>query len=61
MFPVAFGPRIDSERESPFLPDDPAALITRKEFNSVPFINGLTENEGALFGSCKKSIFPSFN
>lgn len=53
MFPVAFGPRIDAERTSPFLPDDPAALVARKEFNSVPYINGLTKDEGALFGSSK--------
>lgn len=48
IFPVAFGPRIDSERKSPFFPDNPRKLITEKRFYSVPFITGVTQNEGIL-------------
>ena len=44
-----FGPRVDIERKSPFLPDYPKALIKEKRFNAVPIITGLTRNEGALF------------
>ncbi len=54
MWPVAFGPRVDKERASPFLPDDPEKLITLGKFNNVPLIAGLTENEGGLFGASKK-------
>lgn len=52
MYPIAFGPRLDSERDSPFIPDHPTALISRKQFNSVPVIFGVTENEGGLFTAC---------
>ncbi len=54
MWPVAFGPRVDKERTSPFLPDDPEKLITLGQFNNVPLIAGLTESEGGLFGASKK-------
>ena len=48
MYPLAFSPRIDAERESPFLPEDSRDLIRKKEFNSVPIIMGATENEAAF-------------
>jgi hypothetical protein len=54
LWPVAFGPRVDKERTSPFLPDDPEKLITLGQFNNVPLIAGLTESEGGLFGASKK-------
>jgi carboxylesterase type B len=53
VYPVAFGPRVDKERTSPFLPDDPEKLITLGQFNNVPLIAGLTESEGGLFGASK--------
>jgi hypothetical protein len=53
LVPVAFGPRIDSERDSPFLPDDPEVLVSRKQFNQVPMIVGLTKDEGSLFSASK--------
>ena len=53
MFPVAFGPRIDSEREHPFVPKHPRDLIKEGLFNDVPFISGLNENEGAFSVSGK--------
>ena len=57
MWPVAFGPRVDKERTSPFLPDDPEKLITLGQFNNVPLIAGLTESEGGLFGASKKNLW----
>ena len=48
MIPVAFGPRVDTEREFPFLPADPKILIEEKKMYSVPTITGLNENEGAF-------------
>ena len=48
MFPIAFGPRVDVERNYPFLPDRPQELIRRKQFNHVPHIIGANENEGSL-------------
>ncbi|XP_046639318.1 venom carboxylesterase-6-like isoform X1 [Daphnia pulicaria] len=56
LVPVAFGPRIDSERDSPFLPDDPEVLVSRKQFNQVPMIVGLTKDEGSLFSASLASI-----
>ena len=51
MCPFTFGPRIDSERLSPFLPDSPETLVSRKQFNHVPIISGLTQDEGGLFAA----------
>ena len=56
MCPFAFGPRIDSERLSPFLPDSPQSLVQRKQFNQVPVIFGLTQDEGGLFAASNCSI-----
>nr|CAH0110476.1 unnamed protein product [Daphnia galeata] len=47
-YPIAFGPRIDIERKSPFIPGDPRKLMESKQINSVPIISGLNKNEGAL-------------
>jgi carboxylesterase type B len=57
LVPDAFGPRIDSERDSPFLPDDPEDLVSRKQINQVPMIVGLTKNEGSLFYASKNILF----
>ncbi|XP_046452283.1 venom carboxylesterase-6-like [Daphnia pulex] len=48
IIPIAFGPRIDTERELPFIPDEPKNLIEQKQINEVPLIMGLNENEGAF-------------
>jgi len=45
---VRFGPRIDVQRASPFLPAHPHQLMTNKRFNHVPYITGLNKNEGAI-------------
>jgi hypothetical protein len=44
--PVGFGPRVDVERESPFLPAEPRKLMETNQINSVPMIAGSTRNEG---------------
>jgi carboxylesterase type B len=46
--PIAFGPRIDAERENPFLPKDPIDIIESGSFNQVPLIIGVNANEGAF-------------
>jgi len=52
LFPLAFVPRIDIERKSPFLPKHPEHLISEGSFNPVPFITGATRNEGGFFIAC---------
>ncbi len=52
--PIAFGPRVDIERESPFLPANPKKLIEENKINSVPTITGLNENEGAFLVASKE-------
>ncbi|XP_037080974.1 acylcarnitine hydrolase-like [Pollicipes pollicipes] len=46
---ILFHPRVDNESESPLLPKDPRDLIKNGEFNLVPWMNGIAEEEGALF------------
>ena len=60
MYPVAFGPRIDLERNIPFLPDDPFKLMIEKRFNQVPMIVGLNSDEGGLFSARKSEKFDLF-
>jgi len=55
---MTFGPRIDNEREFPFLPAHPRSMISAKNFNSVPYITGLNQNEGCLILARK---FITFN
>ena len=45
----SFHPRVDRESERPFLPEDPRTLLETGSFNLVPWLSGLTEQEGALF------------
>ncbi|CAG0902144.1 unnamed protein product [Darwinula stevensoni] len=44
--PFTFTPRVDSEAKDPFLPDDPENLLREGRFAKVPFITGLTRDEG---------------
>jgi len=45
---LPFNPRVDIEREFPFLPAKPKHLITDGLFNHVPYITGINQNEGAF-------------
>lgn len=51
LLPTTFVPRVDAEREFPFLPDHPEKLVAEKKFNKVPLIAGVTANEGSLFSA----------
>jgi carboxylesterase type B len=44
-----FLPVIDSQISDGVLPQEPINLIKNELYNKVPYINGLTENEGGLF------------
>ncbi|XP_037081797.1 carboxylesterase 1E-like [Pollicipes pollicipes] len=44
-----FQPRVDRESESPFLPDDPRTILETGNFNLVPWMNGVMEEEGTIF------------
>ncbi|XP_043203335.1 acylcarnitine hydrolase-like [Amphibalanus amphitrite] len=44
-----FLPRVDRESVQPVLPDDPRALLLRGEFNLVPWMAGLVEEEGVFY------------
>ena len=59
-FPIGSSwlPRIDIEREFPFLPAGPEKLIREKRFNSVPYITGIAAREG--FYWTWRKIFISF-
>ena len=46
-----FGPRVDVERKNAFLPEHPRTLMATGRINSVPFITGVNQNEGALLPS----------
>ncbi|XP_037079052.1 acylcarnitine hydrolase-like [Pollicipes pollicipes] len=46
---LLFHPRVDHELESPLLPKDPRYLIKNGEFNLVPWMNGIAEEEGARY------------
>ena len=61
MFPLAFVPRIDIERNPPFLPAHPNELISQGRFNHVPLIVGVTENEGALVTACNSFLHHFFS
>ena len=57
LYPIAFRPRIDSERKLPFLPDEPPQLVSSKQFNRFPFINGLNSNVGGIFVAGRQNNF----
>ncbi|KAF0310373.1 Liver carboxylesterase [Amphibalanus amphitrite] len=40
---------VDREAENPLIPEDPHLLLARGEFSLVPWMSGLTQEEGALF------------
>ncbi|KAF0287231.1 Venom carboxylesterase-6 [Amphibalanus amphitrite] len=44
---IPYKPRVDTEADIPFLPEDPYLALQSGRFNRVPWMNGMTENEGA--------------
>ena len=42
----AWSPRVDPESALPFLPMEPIDLMTKGSFSHVPWIVGLTDDEG---------------
>jgi len=56
--PIFFTPRVDAEASHPFLPRDPRKILESGAFNLVPWMHGLTEEEGAFF---LPSIFANKN
>jgi len=53
-------PRVDIEREFPFLPAEPKKLIREKQFNSVPLITGIAVHELSSLMTCKMFTFILF-
>ncbi len=45
--PISYGPRVDSERAEPFLPEHPIALIQNRN-ETIPIMAGVNQDEGAL-------------
>ena len=43
---TAWGPRVDPESSLPFMPMEPIDLATGGSFSHVPWIVGLTDDEG---------------
>ena len=48
MMPLTFTPRVDSEAENPFLPENPKILLREGRFAKVPFMTGITRDEGLI-------------
>lgn len=48
---TAWSPRVDKEAAVPFLSEEPIDLMTSGNFQHVPYIVGLTDDEGATRGS----------
>lgn len=44
-------PRVDMERDLPFLPTEPEEMIRGGNFNLVPLITGIATHEGSLLQS----------
>jgi len=48
---TAFSPRVDPESRMPYMPSEPIDLMTSGGFQHIPWIAGLTDDEGAFKGS----------
>jgi len=48
---TAWSPRVDREAVVPYMPEEPIDLMTSGNFQHIPFIIGLTDDEGAARGS----------
>lgn len=48
---TAFSPRVDPESRIPFMPQEPIDYMTSANFQHIPWIVGLTDDEGAFKAS----------
>jgi len=48
---TGWSPRVDKESPMPFMPQEPIDLMTSGNFQHVPYITGITDDEGATRGS----------
>ena len=48
---TAFSPRVDPESRMPYMPSEPIDLMTSGGFQHIPWIAGLTDDEGAFKGA----------
>lgn len=49
VLPRMYRPRVDLESRMPFLPADPYRTLQNGDFNTVPWMMGMTADEGAFF------------
>jgi len=54
LYPIYFSTVIDGE--GGVLPDEPVNIIQNDQYNKVPYLNGLTQNEGLIFFSADESV-----
>ena len=45
---TAFSPRVDPESRMPYMPSEPIDLMTSGGFQHIPWIAGITDDEGAF-------------
>lgn len=50
---IPFKPVVESKVEGAFLPDNPRQIIKSRQHSDVPFLTGLTAQDGAIKASCK--------
>ncbi len=58
---TAFSPRVDPESSMPFMPHEPIDLMKQGNFQHVPWIVGLTDDEGAFKASAMFHDMKSLN
>ncbi|XP_043238856.1 venom carboxylesterase-6-like isoform X1 [Amphibalanus amphitrite] len=46
--PIVYKARVDVESDTPFLPEDPHLLLREGRFSRVPWLHGITHDEGAF-------------
>ncbi|KAF0293576.1 Esterase FE4 [Amphibalanus amphitrite] len=49
VLPILYKPRVDRESRLPFLPNDPYSALESGDFNAVPWMMGLNQDEGAFY------------
>jgi len=48
---TGWSPRVDKESPMPFMPQEPIDFMTSGNFQHIPFITGITDDEGATRAS----------